>query len=934
LDQIQISIDYFDKLEYQSAHRSMLLFCAAGAANLMQSDYNAAHYYFKNAFIQCDIACGTHRPSAYASVIMLNIGQAAEGLGKTQQSQMYKTSAWESLKCVLGEASSIGTSCASVPEEHRHMVNWAMSKYAGCCFEVEDFESATILLDKFPCLSGGKVLDSFNRSWDKADHIIRKGACLLKIKNAEPALEDLRIALNAHQELCPMNKHNYFTLECRRLISVALMQQGQFGDAMHELKLVIADVIDKLKGNESPLLLSRCLETQTLIYASLNEYDHALGVWQSILEARKHIFGSVHPMVASAHRDIGRLHQIMCDFDSAADNLILSVGMLQRLFGDAIPSVELVEVCLDLCIAYQEGKRTAMAESMLLKTTQLWSELDIIYVGHPENVKAQIYMGTFYRKTNRPLEACKWHKKALRTCLRCDCKSRSNMKCYLPELIVNIAVDYKMANLQKECLRFYEAAVAYQRNVHSSEGDTLVVSEWLGDMALVYDTLGNNTKADESRTIATNIKLSILGEESEEKEPASSLSLLAEHFEQRGQYQRAIPLRKKAFLQAISDHGSEPHHEVVHCYRCLIDTYLKIGYYEQAQRKNNELLAVFKRKYGDTADHADVASTYRTAGYINHGMSKFDASKRMYEQALNMYTRLGVSKHCNDVVLCLAELAKCLLGIGEKSRAESYMHRAKEICTNLRKTQPCQPDVEGKMHMVMGWACEAFPNFDKALSHYKRAQRLFHKAFGPAAQNEQIAQCLCSMGRTQCILGKYDTGILNLDKSVDMLHILYGDGSIDRSDVFDAYCDLANAHLKGGDPALSLEYYTKVLYTTKQKSGTDKPSLHIAKHLGFVAYAAHKAGEYETAVKNALDAANIYLQVLKKYSTHPDTVAMMTLAGDVYMDMGQMEKALRQYKEAAHMVLLLHNGNALSKEVERAMLKVRKARLAVESNTK
>ncbi|KAK2141991.1 hypothetical protein LSH36_1007g00021 [Paralvinella palmiformis] len=41
------------------------------------------------------------------------------------------------------------------------------------------------------------------------------------------------------------------------------------------------------------------------------------------------------------------------------------------------------------------------------------------------------------------------------------------------------------------------------------------------------------------------------------------------------------------------------------------------------------------------------------------------------------------------------------------------------------------------------------------------------------------------------------------------------------------------------------------------------------------------------------------------------------------MGMAQVEKTLRQYKDAAHMVLLLHKGNALSKEVERAMMKVR-----------
>ena len=195
-----------------------------------------------------------------------------------------------------------------------------------------------------------------------------------------------------------------------------------------------------------------------------------------------------------------------------------------------------------------------------------------------------------------------------------------------------------------------------------------------------------------------------------------------------------------------------------------------------------------------------------------------------------------------------------------------------------------------------------------------------------------MALCLSALGRTQCVLGDYDAGIINLDKSVDMLQLIFGDGPLNRAEVFDAYCDLANAHLMGGDPQLSLEYYVRVLHLVQEKLGGDRPSLQVAKHLGYVAQAAHKAGQYELAVKHATEAVSIYNKVLRKHSTHPDTVAMLTLAGDIYTDMGQVEKALRQYKDAAHMVLLLHNGNALSKEVERAMMKVRHARLTLEAN--
>ena len=934
LGHIQISLDYFDKLDYQSPHRKMLLMYAAGCANLMQTDYDASHYYFKNALAECEVVCGKHRPSTYAGFILFNMGQANEGLGKTPQSRMYRAAALDLFRRVLGEASRIGTigvNPISVPVEHRHMVNCALTAYVDCCMAVKDYDSAAVLLEKCPPLTSTKERDSSVLTLETTTNMLRKGTCLLKMKKAEPGMEVLLVALDAYRELFQRKQHTYYTIACRRLIAVALMQQDMLEDAMHELKLVISDVRDKLPENDTPLLLQICLEDQACIYSSRNEYDHALSIWQNILESRKHIFSSTHPMVALANREIGRLHRIMCDFDSAADNFIIAVGILQRLFGDSTPSVELVEVCLDLSIAYQEGKRTAMAESMLLKTTHLWSELDTICLGHPENVRSKIVMGNFYRKTNRLQQACQWHKKALCTCLVGNC---SNMQCNIHELIVNIAVDYRMANMHKECIQFYEAAIAFHRAVHSKDGDTMDIADWLVDMAVVYEALKNKAKAEECRLVSGNIKLSILGEECDEKEPASSLSLLAEHFEQRGQFQRAIPLRRKALIQAKSDHGSDPHVEVIQCYRSLIDTYLKIGFYDQANRKNNDLLTLFKRKYGNGIDHADIATTHRTTGYINHGMSKFDASKVKYEQSLSMYTRLGVDKHCNDVVLCLTELAKCLLTIGEKSRAESHLMRAKEICSKARKSEPCRADVEGTMYMILGWSCEAFPNFENALSHYKKAQKLLFRAFGQSAHNMQIAQCLCAMGRTQCVLNKYEAGIINLDKSVDMMHIVYGDGPLDRPDVFNAYCDLAKAHLKGGDPALSLEYYTKVFHAMKQKSGSDQPSLQIAKHIGYVAHAAHKAREYETAVKHALESAGIYIQVLKKHSTHPDTVAMMTLAGDIYMDMGQTEKALRQYKDAAHMVLLLHNGNALSKEVERAMIKVRKARLAVEVNAK
>ncbi|KAK2143085.1 hypothetical protein LSH36_879g00014 [Paralvinella palmiformis] len=934
VDHVQIAIDFLDKSDFQPEHWKMLLLRSAGLATLMKADFKAAHYYLKLALIECDVVSGKHMPSVYSASLTFAIGKALDGLGKPLQGRVYKTSARDQFLSVLGSPSDITfENLKSLPVGQAFMVQNALNVYAECCMGLGEYAAAVLLIEKGLLLGKSTSRTACRRLWEEATSLLNKSTCLLKIQQVESATESLQTTLEIFGVIFLKNKCNYFVLECSRLMAVALMEQRQYSDAKHELKIVITDIRHKLGEDESMLQLAKCMEDEAAIYASQNEYDNALTVWQSVLDARKQIYGSTHPLVAFAYRDIGRLHEIMCDFDSAADNLILSLTMMHRLFGDNVPSVELTEICLDLGIAYQEANRMALAENMLLKTVQLWSELEALCPGHPENIRAHLIIGNFYRRTNKVAQALTWHRKCLRICLKANC---IGAKGALSELLVSVAVDHKLANMPKECILFYEAAISTYKALHPDEGSALELSDWLNEISNAYDTLGNKSKANECRTAAANIRKAILGEESENNEPESSLSLLAEQFEQRAQFHRAVPLREKALIQAQSDHGSDMHQEVVQCYRHLIDTYLKIGLYEQAQRRNNELLVLFRKKYSHNVDHADIASALRVAGYINHGLSRFEVSKRKFEEALDMYYRLGVAKHRNEVISCLTELAKCLLTIGEKERAESHLDQAKELCAASRRHrhQPCEPDVEGAMYMAMGWNCESFPNFQQAVMHYKKAQKLFHKKFGPSAQNVELALCLSALGRTQCVLGDYDAGIINLDKSVDMLQIIFGDGPLNRTEVFDAYCDLANGHLKGGDPTLALEYYTKVLHIVQQKQGTDRPCLQVAKHLGYVAYAAHKTGQYELAVKHATEAASIYNKVLKKHSTHPDTVAMLTLAGDVYMDMGQVEKALRQYKDAAHMVLLLHNGNALSKEVERAMMKVRHARLTLEANTK
>ncbi|KAK2141992.1 hypothetical protein LSH36_1007g00027 [Paralvinella palmiformis] len=136
-----------------------------------------------------------------------------------------------------------------------------------------------------------------------------------------------------------------------------------------------------------------------------------------------------------------------------------------------------------------------------------------------------------------------------------------------------------------------------------------------------------------------------------------------------------------------------------------------------------------------------------------------------------------------------------------------------------------------------------FPTFNWPLSTTRKRRKSSTRSSAP---RHKMSNTRC----TQYVLGDYHAGIINLDTSVDMMQIIFVDGPLNRTEVFDAYCDLANGHLMGKDPTLALEYYSKVLHVVQQKQAPDRPCLQAAKLLGHVAYVPRRDGQYELGQKH------------------------------------------------------------------------------------
>jgi CHAT domain-containing protein/predicted negative regulator of RcsB-dependent stress response len=136
-------------------------------------------------------------------------------------------------------------------------------------------------------------------------------------------------------------------------------------------------------------------------------------------------------------------------------------------------------------------------------------------------------------------------------------------------------------------------------------------------------------------------------------------------------YHEALDLYQQA---ASLFRSEEADHEYAVTLNSSVQSLILLGQYEMAFAAVDEAREIFER-YDDQHWLVNLISS---TGNIYHRMDQFETALGFYEQALTSHRELGSS--AQDIVLCLSNLAVCLISFNEFARALAVYQELSSYC--------------------------------------------------------------------------------------------------------------------------------------------------------------------------------------------------------------------------------------------------------------
>ena len=198
--------------------------------------------------------------------------------------------------------------------------------------------------------------------------------------------------------------------------------------------------------------------------------------------------------------------------------------------------------------------------------------------------------------------------------------------------------------------------------------------------------------------------------------------LLAGHYSDFGDYDRAQELAQRALNIHLANHG-EVHRHVFGDLRLIGSIYRKLGKYDEAIAYRQRALKIISKLWGST--HQEVGNSYKALGGVYADLGEFDKAIELYERAREIHAfyndEISVTTH-----MSYFELGKIYMLAGDYEQAKDYFEKALKI----RQT------MYGKYHGHIVWAhysiakaCFMERDCENAVKHLRKALELSFPGF-------------------------------------------------------------------------------------------------------------------------------------------------------------------------------------------------------------
>jgi CHAT domain-containing protein/Tfp pilus assembly protein PilF len=439
-------------------------------------------------------------------------------------------------------------------------------------------------------------------------------------------------------------------------------------------------------------------------------------------------------------------------------------------------------------------------------------------------------------------------------------------------------VHYYKKGLYEKAIYFGEQAkIAAQKE---SGIDSRNYANSLNNLALLYNNMGNYTKAEPLYVEAMNIWKKVLG--TEDPDYATSMNNLAFLYHNTGNYTKAEPLYVEAMNIWKKVLGTE-HPDYALSLNNLAGLYSNTGNYEKAEPLFVEAMNIRKKMLG--TQHPDYAQSLNNLAALFESMGNYTKAEPLYVEALNIWKKVLGTEH-PDYAQSVNNLAVLYYKMGNNAKAEPLFVEALNIRKQILSTQ--HPDYAQSLNNLAA-LYESMGNYTKAEPLYVEALNIRKQILG--AEHPSYATSLNNLAGLYRNMGNYAKAEPLYVEAMNLRKKILG---TEHPDYAQSLNNLAALYESMGNYTKAEPLFLEALNIRKKVLGSEHPD--YAGSLNNLAGLYKSMGNYAKAEPLLVEALNIRKKILS--TQHPDYAQSLNNLAGLYKSMGNYTKAEPLYVEA------------------------------------
>ena len=586
---------------------------------------------------------------------------------------------------------------------------------------------------------------------------------------------------------------------------------------------------------------------------------------EQVLIEMNHTFGKIHPIMASAYKQIGDMCRGIGDRSSAISNYRKALDVITRILGSDTPSVQIAKLFRDLGTLCVEEKDYSAAEEYLNTALIICRNLIEECIMTPTDITTVLsHLGTIHRVNKDYEAAIEVHKEVL-DIVQSIYNADQNI---VAHAAFELATDYMDISMYADARMYYEIAIDKKRLVSVRDEDRLELTQWLRMGGECLELLGEHDQALKAHREAVSIRRTVLGSKNIDDETISSLGKLASVYHQQGEFRRALSLWKEALDHCQKLHGNVPHRDTIAALDALARIYREQKDFATSiryQQKTHRMLEIRSQETqmnvcDNALDHSFhfLAQCYKALGEYRKGADSLNALLDHQQRKHNLVD----TKHERPWILYNIGNAYNLAG-----EYEEAIPRLEESRAMVEELHIKSSDMEAKILYELAHSYEMFRKYDLSKVMYTKSLELRKTVFSNVA-NEDMVDSYTALGRIHCILGNFADGISCWEMCLQIQRELYGNEAALPA-VASTLIQLGQAYMDFKNIEKSLEYQQQALRMLQQMFGKYRSNFHVAKCLAALAKSSLQAGHTAAAIQFAEEACTMYGELVPGHDVHP-----------------------------------------------------------------